>query len=151
MPESKPSSIGVMFAKDWQPTLKDLQKQLNYLFDDVYNYIDGIQGYGGRVFTPENIDPSAIGSHSHTSASTGGDYPWADIIAADVSWLQAVRATVQASNVWDKSTFVPVSLLGADPDAPALGAVLYVKDNAGTKELKARFADGTIKVITNDL
>ena len=53
--------------------------------------------YGAITF------PTGLGAHTHTSAATGGDYPWADFVAADVTYLQALVADITQTNLVDKS------------------------------------------------
>lgn len=45
---------------------------------------------------------------------------------------------------------LPFPEVSADPDAPDSGAVVYTVLNGATVELRARFANGTIKTITSD-
>ena len=142
MPESKPAPISIRPSDDWKEVLGDLGRQLDYIISDIYNYFDSLLGYGGK---------GSVVVHTHQASDQGGDYPWADFIAADVTYLQALRAAIASvTNIWDKSTSVPVPLLGAAPDAPASGALFYVIDNAGTKECRIKFANTADKLIAND-
>jgi len=103
MPESQPTSLVMPTQEDWQEALQDFLKQTNYIVKDLYNYIDGIYGYGGRTFEPENISTTTVSDHTHTTANEGGDYAWADFIAADVTWVQALRGTISASNILSRA------------------------------------------------
>jgi len=47
--------------------------------------------------------------HDHKSASGGGDYPWADFVAADVTYLQALVADIIQTNLVDKSATETIS------------------------------------------
>lgn len=44
-----------------------------------------------------------VGQHNHQSAGQGGDYPWADFVSADVTYLQALVADITVTNLVDKS------------------------------------------------
>ena len=103
MPESQPTSLVMPIQEDWKEALREIVRQTNYIHKDLYNYIDGIYGYGGRIFEPESISPVSIDAHTHTAADQGGDYAWADFIAADVTWLQALRGTISASNILSRA------------------------------------------------
>ena len=54
-----------------------------------------------RQFCKEFND--LVDSHDHTSSEGGGDYAWADIVAADVTYLQALLADITQTNLVDKS------------------------------------------------
>lgn len=107
MPETQPSAVNVPIEGADDPkagvdnirkALKEFERQLNYIFKDIYHWFDIIRGIGNYTFNPVNL-----GGHDHQSDTAGGDYPWADIVAQDVSYIQALVGSIVVSNLLDKS------------------------------------------------
>jgi len=84
MPALQPTAI-VIKEEEWKDAKGPLLRVLNYLIKDVYEWIGAIQGI-------DNKDVSSLVIHDHQSDAAGGGYSWADIIAADVAYIQALRA-----------------------------------------------------------
>jgi hypothetical protein len=99
LPDSQPALINI---KD--PEKQELVRQLNFIIKDIYRWVDFMRGIRNNVF-----DPVTMGDHDHKSSGAGGDYPWADFEAGDVTYLQALRAAILASNLLDKSATETVS------------------------------------------
>jgi len=93
MPDSQPAVINVKDEKN-----QELIRQLNFIFKDIYRWVDYMRGIRNNTF-----DPVSMGGHDHQSDDAGGDYDWADFEAADVVYLQALRAAILVSNLLDKS------------------------------------------------
>jgi len=105
MPGLAPVPIEVK-EEEWKDAKQNLLRVLNYIVKDIYEHLGVILGIDDRVFEPEAITlPSGttILDHDHTSATAGGDYPWADFVAADVTYLQALVADITQTNLVDKS------------------------------------------------
>ena len=52
---------------------------------------------------------SDVADHNHTAVDQGGDYPWADFVVADVTYLQALVADITQTNLVDKSATEVIS------------------------------------------
>lgn len=102
MPDSQPALINVK-----NPEYQELIRQLNFIFKDIYRWVDYMRGIRNNTFEPENTN--LVGEHDHTSSDEGGDYPWADFTAADVVYLQALRAAILIANLLDKSANEEIS------------------------------------------
>ncbi len=144
MPESQPFKITAT-----REETEAFNNQLNYIIKDLYSWIDNIQGFGANQFQPQDIDTGDVSDHDHTSSSEGGDYPWADFVAADVTYLQALVADITVTDLLDKSanetitgtwTFddlIVTEILNllersADPTEPGEGeAVIWMSDSTG--------------------
>ena len=101
MPDQQPISINER-ENDWD----GLQRTLNYMFKDVYGLLDEIQGRVGKTFAPGTItlpSDTTLPAHPHTSATSGGDYPWGDITEGNVTLLQALSQVAAGADAVDIS------------------------------------------------
>ena len=95
--------------------LADRLDQLEGLRDDptfyseVFKYpINEISGVLRAASTADQarftaILASDLPDHSHTAIDQGGDYPWADFVTLDVTYLQALRTRIDQENLVDKT------------------------------------------------
>jgi len=77
----------------------ELIQQSAYLFADIYSLLDEVKALDGKVFKPGSVE----WDHDHTALLEGGDYPWADFVAADVTYLQSLLADITQTDLVDKS------------------------------------------------
>lgn len=89
MPASAGPRLNIV-PTDWTDAIKQLERQLNYLIKDIYGLFDYVKGIEGNVFSPDSV----LWEHNHTAAEEGGDYAFGDIVAADVTYLQALEALI---------------------------------------------------------
>ena len=105
MPGLAPIPLQIQ-EEEWKDAKVNLLRTLNYLIKDIYEHLGIILGVDDKVFQPESIElPSGttMTEHNHTSSAQGGDHPWADFVAADVTYLQALVAAITVTNLVDKS------------------------------------------------
>jgi len=88
-------------GQDWLEDKPALLRQLNYIIKDIYWWLDYIRGIEGHTFAPSSM---TVPDHDHTAADEGGDYPWADLVVADVTYLQTLVADILVNNLVDKSS-----------------------------------------------
>ena len=99
-------------------------------------YIDGT----AHIDTLEAVDYGLIAAdlpaHAHNAAGQGGDYAWADFVAADVTLVQAITATAAELNLLDLAGLTAGQLLVATGAAAAAwqstGVKLSAPDISGT-------------------
>ena len=113
-----------VFAGD----LEQLLTALNFVLARVADRLDGIEGHKGnpKFFSTQfdfssgisgvlkasaagtdasfgALSASDVADHDHTSASEGGDYSWADFVAADVTYLQTLVAGLAVADLIAKA------------------------------------------------
>jgi len=140
MPGLQPIPVNIS-AEEWKDAKPQLMRALNYIIKDVYSWIGRIQGI-------ENSDPIlSMGIHTHQSADQGGDYAWADITAAEVTWLTAALAAVTAAKMAGLGGLTASRLVSADASGvPASVTNLLSWIGAGTGISVTDDGDGTATI-----
>ena len=138
MPGLQPIPVNIK-EEEWKDAKPQLLRALNYIIKDVYNWIGRIQGI-------ENSDPIlSMGVHTHQATDQGGDYGWADITDAQVTYLAALVAAITVTNLLDKTADEEISGTWKLTDLTA-SRVLGLN---ASKEIEAiAAAAGTVTVIT---
>ena len=111
MPGLQPIALNVP-ENEWKAARGKLLRALNYVIKDIYEHLGEIKGIENKVFEPgEIILPSGtiLTEHDHTSSNAGGNHPWADFVAADVTYLQSLVADIIVTNLLDKSSNETIS------------------------------------------